>query len=400
MSTQVGWHVVLTGRELHFPRHCECFGGYIEMQRVVHYLCLQATRQGQASHAHVHEIIRGLRKRGWNVRLFEPSYANAIRDPSLLQRMIEFVRVQVRLWLSGRPDILYVRSHFAAWPTAVWARLRNVPVIQEINGTYEDLFLAWPWTRRFARLFIGLIRSQLRWADAVITVTPQLAKWVREEGISREVYMIPNGANTELFSPDAKDGAPHDLPMPYVIFFGALAPWQGVDTMLAAVEHPDWPSEVTLLILGDGVERPKVEEVASRCSRVQYWGLQPYTRLPRLITGSLAALSVQSAPKGRGLDTGLFPLKLFESLACGVPVIVSDIPGMADLIRAGRCGLVIPPDDPEGLAKAVRYLYSHPEECSLMGKRGRELVEHEHSWDRRAQDTSSVLERILASSGW
>lgn len=364
------------------------------MRRVV-YLCLQATREGQASYAHVHEIINGLRRRGWTVDLFEPSYAKKRTSPGPFRRFLGFLWVQVRLWLRGKPELLYVRHHFAAWPTAFLARLLRVPVVQEINGPYADLFVAWPWTRKLARVFTWLMRSQIQWADVVIVVTPQLADWARSEGAKGKVFVIPNGANTDLFHPAATLDRSLDIEKPYVIFFGALAPWQGVDVMLAATESPEWPSGVSLVVVGDGAERTRVVESVSRSHRVRYLGSQPYAKMPGLIANALAGLSPEVDAGGRATHAGLFPLKVFETLACGIPVVVSDYPGMADLVREGKCGLVVPPGDPAALARAVRYLYEHPDERQQMGRKGRELVEREHSWDKRAAVTAEVLGTLV-----
>lgn len=363
--------------------------------RTLYYLTLQATREGQAAHAHVHEIIKGLRRRGWNVVLFEPRYGGSMKSPSLLERLWEFVRVQLCLWFRGKPDILYIRWHFASWPAALLARLRCVRVVQEVNGPYEDLFLAWPATRRLAWLFTWLMRSQLRWADAIIAVTPQLAEWVQKENgqAKAKVVVVPNGANTELFHPSAS--APVPLPEKYVVFFGALAPWQGIDTMLKAVEESEWPAEVKLVIVGDGVEKRAVLP-AAQGGRVVYLGVLPYAQVPGVVARSIAGLSPKNAAGGRS-DTGLSPLKVFETLACGVPVIVTDFPGQADLVTSARCGIVIPPDNPRALAGAVAYLYHHPEERAAMGKRGRELVEREHSWDSRAEQMDAVLRMVLGN---
>jgi glycosyltransferase involved in cell wall biosynthesis len=367
------------------------------------YLCLQATREGQASHAHVHEIIKGLRKREWTVDLYEPAYARASEAPHPLLRALELLWVQLKLWLSGRPPLLYIRGHFASWPTALWARLLHIPVVQEVNGPDEELFVSWPWTRRFARLFKWLIRSQLRWSDSVIAVTRQLTDWCRTQG-AKKVYVIPNGANTELFNPEAQPDPALQLPPKYVIFFGALARWQGIDTMLAAVRHPSWPQEVRLVIVGDGAERAKVEAAALSSPLVLYLGPQPYARVPGIVAHSLAALSPQGLStfaQSESLDlkfqAGLLPLKLFESLACGVPVVVTDYPGMSDLVRENQCGVVIPPNDPVALAQAVAYLYAHPEERLRMGLKGRAIVEESHSWDRRSEDTMTVLDELLES---
>jgi len=360
------------------------------------YLSLQATREGQASFAHVHEIIKGLQKRGWCVDLHQPSYATSFEKPSFFQRIRGILSAQIKLWMSSKPNIVYIRHHFAAWPTALVLKLRGVRVVQEVNGPYEDLFIAWPWTRKFARLIVWFMKSQLRWADAVVVVTPELAKWVREEGAKR-VFVIPNGADTELFHPEAQLDPALEINCPYVVFFGNLAPWQGVDTLLAAVHYPAWPRELSLVIVGDGFERSRVEQSIEKNVLITYLGPQPYTRIPGIVANAIAGMIPKTDPAGRFSETGLYPLKLFETLACGVPAVVTDFPGMADLVREGECGLVIPPDDPGALARAVNYLYRHPEERSSMGKKGRMLVEQEHSWDKRAEQTDLILREILGS---
>lgn len=358
------------------------------------YLCLQATREGQASYAHVREIIKGLKRRGWDVELFEPSYVKSQKAIGPFKRLMEFLRVQLLLWRRARNkriDALYIRWHFASYPTALLARWCDIPVVQEVNGPYEDLFIAWPWTRRLKWLFTFLMRSQLKMTDAIITVTPHLAEWAKKEAGHNRVHIVPNGANTELFCPGAKiDPSLPVFKYPYVIFFGALAPWQGIETMLKALDDGAWPEDVRLVIAGDGAERSQVEVVATRTERLVYLGQQPYSLLPGLIANALAGLSPQNN-RGQRSATGLLPLKLFETLACGVPVIVTDFPGMADLVREYSCGLVIPPDDPKALAEAVRYLYEHPKIRAEMGRRGRESVEKKHSWDSRADDTHCIL---------
>lgn len=352
----------------------------------VHYLCLQATREGQASYSHVHEIIAGLGRRGAEVRLFEPHYSQDA--PSALVRLLAFITVQLRMMACARPDVVYVRWHFATLPAALWFRLRGVPVVQEVNGHYEDLFSVWPWTRRFAVVFTALSRWQLRLADAVIVVTEQLVDWSRRQGVRARVSVIPNGANTRLFAPGAATTLA--LPESFVVFFGALSPWQGVGTLLAAKALPEWPPEVALVLAGDGVDRVKVEQAAARDAGIVYLGRLPQRELPGVVGRSLAGLIPKSNAAGHE-ETGLMPLKLFEMMACGVPVIVTDFPGMADVVREAGCGLVVAPDDAAQLAAAVRDCAAHPAEAAAMGRRGQQEAEAGHSWDARASQTYDLL---------
>jgi glycosyltransferase involved in cell wall biosynthesis len=358
----------------------------------VAYLCLQAARQGQASYAHVHEIVDGLRRRGLGVTLFDVAYAaEGARVPGPAGRLLEFRRTQRRLAASSLgADAVYVRAHPAARPTSRWARGLGIPVVQEVNGPYADVFAAWPAMRPFERWLVAAMREQYRAADALITVTPQLAEWLSAETGRSDVHVIPNGANTSVFTP----GAPRrsGLPGRYAVFFGAFAPWQGIGTLLEALRRPQWPAGVSLVLVGDGAERPAVAEAAAEDPRVVYLGGLGYRELPGVVAGALAG--VVPAAGGRAA-TGLSPLKLYETLACGVPAIVTDFPGQADLVRDRGTGLVVPPEDPAALASAVATLAGSPQEAVAMGRRGREVVAAEHSWDARAAATAEVIASVV-----
>lgn len=359
----------------------------------VAYLTLQSTREGQAAHAHVHEIVAGLRRREWDVILFEPTYDD--KRPSVLKRLIAFVSVQLRMIRSLRGvDIAYVRWHFACLPAVLALKALRIPVVLEVNGPYEDLFVAWPQARRVAWLVQWMLQIQLRLAAAVVVVTEGLEKWIREEGGNAPIHVIPNGANVRLFHPGAQ--ARIQIDQPYVVFFGALAKWQGIPTMLEAVRLADWPDSVCLVILGDGEERESVELAVQENRQVRYLGEVPYAEVPDFVAGSIAGLCPKGGVK-RHASTGLCPLKVMETLSCGAPVIVTDLPGQADLVRSCQCGLVVPVGDAKALAQAVVYLYENPDVRREMGQRGRELIVEKHSWDHRAEATAAVLKRVIGT---
>jgi glycosyltransferase involved in cell wall biosynthesis len=287
-----------------------------------------------------------------------------------------------------------VRGHALAFPTQLAAWLLGRPLILEINGPYEDMFLAWPWTRRLAAPLIRIARSGLRWADAIIAVTPQLATWIEGQVGRQDVVVIENGANTVLFRPDAT--GEHSLSEPYVVFCGAMTVWQGINTLLDAVQDDGWPEGVRLVIVGDGTERSVVETVAARCKRIVYLGRQPYAAIPSILAGCIAAI-VPKNNLGDRSATGLSPLKVYEAMACGVPVVVTDLPGMAQLVRDEGAGLVVPTDDPKALARAVAEIHGNPELGRRLGARGRMGILARHSWETRAIATSAVIHRVMGS---
>ena len=357
------------------------------------YLTLEAPREGQASYTHVFEIIDGLRRRGFNVELYMPSYADRFELPNLVRRLLEHGRLQARLAMEWRGyDAVYVRGHNLAFPVAMLARVTGKPIVHEINGPHLDIAVTYPWIQPVHGLLSWMQRVQYRWADALVAVTPQLQRWLRLEGCTNSIEVIPNGANLAYFNPDLPKRV--GLPARYVVFFGGFARWQGIATMLDAVRHPSWPSDVSLVIVGDGQMRPEVERAVLWTPRLQYLGRLPYREVGGVVAGAAAALVPKIREDDRN-ETGLFPVKLFEIMACGVPAIVSDYPGQADLVRRGRCGLVVPPGDASALAAAVGELAANPDIARAMGQRGYELVLHEHSWDARALQTARVIEQVL-----
>ena len=190
------------------------------------YLCVSPLREGQAPYTHVNQIIKGLRSLNRNVDLYAVS-AEASQKP-LIIRISQMLLTQVRLIRSlSSYDVLYIRSHFVALPATLFAKITKIPVVLEINGPYQELFLAWPFTRYFSGLFIYLFKVQMRLSDSIIVVTPQLKDWVINAIGDKYLSVINNGADVDHFFPGAHNEFSFDKE--YVIFFGALAVWQGID---------------------------------------------------------------------------------------------------------------------------------------------------------------------------
>jgi glycosyltransferase involved in cell wall biosynthesis len=354
------------------------------------YACLERIVPGTAAATHVREICEGLTRRGVSVELLAEEGGR--RGGGLADQLRRYGRVLGAACLAlPRSDVVYLRSHFAGYPLALLARLLGRPVIHEINGAYDDAFVTHPGFRRVRGLLSAMQRAQYRRARALVAVTPNLAAWGAREAGHGRVHVVTNAADTARFRPD---GPRAERARPYALFFGGLVRWHGVDTMLAAAALPDWPGGLDLVIAGPIVDRSLAPLIEAAPPRVAWIGPQPQEALPALIRGAAACLVPISDPSGRS-SHGVMPLKLFEALACGTPVVATDLAGQADLVRAGGCGLVVRPDDPEALARAVADLASDPEGARRMGEAGARLVAAEHSWDTRAEETYRILEEIM-----
>lgn len=357
--------------------------------RRIAYLSLQAVVEGQDSWAAVWEVIHGFENLGWTVDLYCPEYGED-RSPGLGRRFAEFLRVQRQLKARlAEYDAVYVRAHMMAYPTARRARAAGIPVIQESNGSYEDAFIAWPSVRPLRPVLVWMQERQYVWADAIISVSKRLADWLAEETGRGDIEVSPNGANHTLFEPGAERYP--GLPEHYAVFFGQFAPWQGIPSLLEAAANSAWPQPLPLVVVGDGMLRPEIETAAAENPVVRYIGQLPYADVPKVVAGAAVSFVLTYAPDRAGYS----PLKLFEAMSCGVPVVCSDTEGQAEFVRAEKCGLVVAPGDAGAIARAVATLAADPVAAREMGANGRAAVEREYSWAARARQRAAVVESAI-----
>ncbi len=200
-----------------------------------------------------------------------------------------------------------------------------------------------------ARLWARLNSVTLRQADGVVTVTEGLADTLRpllRHGTPLRV--IPNGVN----SPEVTEsGAPSEWP--YAVFIGNLATWQGIDLMLAATRHPAWPTELRLVVIGDGSQ---AERVASEAGLI----VVPQGRLPRheamvWLEGAEFAFSLQD-PDSPAAVGGYWPYKILEAAAYGVPTITSDARGLPEMATVLGSTIVCGYGDVAAVAEAAARL--------------------------------------------
>jgi glycosyltransferase involved in cell wall biosynthesis len=217
-------------------------------QRHIAYMSLQAVVDGQDTWAAVSEIIEGWEALGWTVDRYFPQYPRPGASGGLV-RLAEMRRVRSRLSKRIREyDAIYIRAHQMALPTARRAAALGVPVVQESNGSYEDLFIAYPLLRVARPIFDAMQRWQYRHASAIVSVAEGLTEWLKREAGHERVATIGNGANTEVFSPDAPRRP--GLPDRFGVFFGQFPAWQGISSLLEAVRLSAWPPGLPLVFVG------------------------------------------------------------------------------------------------------------------------------------------------------
>jgi len=373
------------------------------------------------SNVHILELLSNLKKYT-DVVLFAPGqkgiervfsgikYVPVIDNKYLVQPSYEFMLSFYLLYscIKSRPEILYLRQNsFPFFPIAL-CKIFKISSIVEVNGLVMDELSVSPDSKSFAyRVFSYLaLRSErfnYRYCDRIVSVTDRLKdELVRLYSVPAEkIIVINNGANTDIFKPmdqeQARDRLKLDKSKKYICFVGHLAAWQGVEFLIYAAPYilekcPD----VRFLVVGDGVMKNKLLEIASEIGvtdNFTFTGRIPYEIVPVYINA--ADVCVAPFIKDRNSKIGLSALKTYEYLACGKPIVASDIPGVKDLIDLSGGGISVPSEKPEELANAVVKLISDQEMRNIMGEHGRNYVYENHSWDGVARKILDICHEII-----
>ncbi|MDA0183153.1 glycosyltransferase family 4 protein [Solirubrobacter phytolaccae] len=207
-------------------------------------------------------------------------------------------------------------------------------------------------------------------ADLVITPSQ-----VTADRLPVPAHVVPNGAELR---PRSERPA---LDRPYLLYFGALQPWQGVDTALRAVAR----LELDLVICASVHQRRakpyrKLAEKLGIEARVHWHFALPEEELAPWRDHALLSLA-PLRDCSRNAVQGCAPLKILESMAAGVPVVASDLPAVRELLTDGVHGRLVAPDRPGELARAIRVLLDYPEERERMGAAARAHVQAHLTWD-------------------
>lgn len=236
----------------------------------------------------------------------------------------------------------------------------------------------------------------LRRADGAHAPNGDVPAILRAKGLGQQpVATIPLGVDVERFAArpatdetDLDCPAIMDAPRPRVGFIGRLEPVKGLDVLLDAFEQV--PPPATLLIAGDGPERPRLAARADG-QRVRLLPALAYAQVPAVLH-SLDALvlpSVTILPQHREQ----FGRVLVEAMAAGVPVIGSSSGAIPEVI--GDAGLVVPERDPPALAEAIRRVLADASLRQTLVERGRARVQARFAWPVVAEQTADLFRAAI-----
>ena len=326
-----------------------------------------------------------------------------VPHPGSLAAKLVFAAKSLKLVSSHKFHAVYTRDlTLADWLLRLqpWLRL---PVFyeahtsaasfsEEAHRLYRNTAPPPPTRRKIARLRRREKRV-CRKASRLITITRELQLFLeRAHGSLAPVEVIPDGAHVPNQIPPLRE--PEAGTPIRVTYIGQLYPWKGVDTLLEAMVELRGER---LVIVGGLPPEPDLDRTRNQArhfgvsDRVEFRGYVPPARLiEERRTADIFVVPTLDSVTARHFTS---PLKLFEAMAAGRPIVASDLPSLRVVLTDGVNALLVPPGDSKALAEAVRKLAGDRQLRARLAQRAGEDVRR-YSWDERGRRIAHLLAEI------
>jgi len=295
------------------------------------------------------------------------------------------------LFRSQKPDYLFVESPplTLTGPGRIYAFLRGVPLILNVADLWPDTLVEMGLLK--PGFTLDLLYKLERWAYQQATYVNAVTEGLRnsllkEKAVPLEkVFFLPNGVDTQLHQPSHPDEqliqALGLKEKKVILYSGTLGRAHGLKNVLEAAKILEAEQDIHFMFLGDGSERPALEEMTKRLrlhnvsfhEAVPAEKLAPYHSIAHCGLVSLRNLSIFE---------GARPSKMFPLMAAGKPLIFCGNGEGAELVRQAKAGIVVRPGDAQALASAIPKLLRNAGLLEELGANSRQFVEEHYEWPR------------------
>ena len=300
-------------------------------------------------------------------------------------------------------DVIIVESHplFNAIAGRMLARRKHCPFIFMVSDLWPEaaVQLGVLRNRMLIRLAEWLEWSTYERAGFVWVVTEGIRTRLIERGLpSEHIFLLTNGVDITKFRPFPQAQARAILGWDdrfTVLYAGTHGPTHGLVTILDAAEQLRHCKDIHIILAGDGPEKATLLAQAKGrdLANITFLDAQPHDDVPLLLAAAdVCLVHMRKLP----LFEGNLPLKMFDAMACGRPVILGmDGEARQRVVQEAGAATYVEPENSHALAAAITHLRGHPEICELLGQRGRAYVERHFNREQLTAKLDARIEMLL-----
>lgn len=278
-------------------------------------------------------------------------------------------------------------------PYGILLKLLGRKVIYDVHEDVPKQILAKDWIPRYLRKPIAncaqiaeTVASSI--FDGIVAATPSIAR----KFPARKTFTIQNfPLQSEIMVSEPHEG----LKVKSLVYVGGISRTRGLFTMLEAVRLINGTQTVALHLAGRFTP-PTLEEEAQKhpgWKHVVWHGWLDRSSTIRILRSARVGLLLLDATPNH---TESLPIKLFEYMAAGIPVIASDFPLWESIIKHAGCGLLVDPKDSVAISNAMLWILKNPQKSDEMGRRGLQAVQDCYSWSSEEQKLLSLYAKLLS----
>ncbi len=270
-------------------------------------------------------------------------------------------------------------------------RLRGAQVIFDVHEDIPRDILDKPWIPKLLRWPVaafaaGMLRLLQRSFSAIVAATPAIAKGYPHP----HKAIVSNYPNVDELTCSQKKRF-SERPAA-VVYVGEISRLRGAGEMVRPMSA--LPPAARLILVGPFEDHGLGNELRATegWNHVDYLGPRHRTDLSGILAQARAGLLLM-LPASNHNDA--LPTKVFEYMAAGLPVVVSNaVPLAAQIVQQHECGVVVDPTDVKAVAAAIRFFLEHPDEAEAMGERGRRAAIEQYQWATEARKLTGLYAQI------
>lgn len=313
------------------------------------------------SFTNARELSIYLSKNGQEVTVLSPDvkpeprtdqlYFVRIRDLPFIPQNIFYFTALRQIHRERPIDVILIYDSIAFFPTYFFAHFNRIPTVFSVQASIFSQGRNINYSFLDTQVYKFTNRFVAHRADKLICISKEMVRCFLYAGASEDnIFLVHNPIDLSYFKPAMKKKINNTC-----LYVGALSPVKGVEYLIHAIPQvlkqlPD----ARFLLIGDGPQRKLLEELIRKYDvgkKVELLGYIPHNKLlPYYQRADLFVMPSVNEPQG---------IVALEAMACGLPVVASNVGGIPDMVQNGKNGILVPPAKPESLAEAIVNMFAH-----------------------------------------